>query len=258
MTVQSKKNYEDLASGRVLMSLPGASAFPVRLATDTFVQCAAYLNRRRPRGSFHLYDPTCGCGYMATVLGFLHADSIRKISASDIDVDAVKLATKNLSLLNERGLAERERQLQQHLAAFGKASHVDALRSVAHIRDQFLDRSRLVEVNVFKADALYAGAIQQGLAGEIPNIIFADVPYGRQSGWRSNQPHTADAGYISRLLSSLSGLDLRNSIVAIATPKSENIGHASFRRIRLVRAPNRKVTLLEQVCITADVPLGLT
>jgi hypothetical protein len=246
MKVQPKRNYEDLASGRVLISLPGASAFPVRLATDIFVECARHLDRKRPRGSFHLYDPTCGCGYMAAVLGFLHADSIRKISASDIDVDAVKRAAKNLSLLNERGLAERERQLQQHLAAFGKTSHADALRSVAHIREQFLDRSRLVTVNVFKADALDAGAIQQGLSGEIPDIIFADVPYGRQSSWRSDQPHSSDAGYTGRLLSSLSGLDLKDAIVALATPKGEKIEHASFRRIQLVRAPNRKVTLLEQ------------
>ena len=247
MTPAARKNYEDLASGRVLMSLPGVATSPIRLANDIFVQCVDHLRRRRPHGSFHLYDPTCGGGYMAAVLGFLHAESIRKISASDIDVDAVKLAARNLSLLNESGLAERERQLQQHLAAFGKASHADALRSVARIRSTFLGRSRLVRVNVFKADALDTCAIQQGLSGEVPDIIFADVPYGRRSSWRSDQPHAADVCFADWLLSSLSGLDLKHAIVALATPKSENIAHANYRRIRVVRAPHRKVTLLEQV-----------
>ena len=246
MTTEARKNYEDLASGRVLMSQPGATAFPVRLASDIFAQCVAYLSPKRRHRSFHLYDPTCGGGYMATVLGFLHAGSIRKISASDIDGDAIKLAARNLSLLNETGLAERERQLRQHLAAFGKATHECALKSVRHIRRQFLDRSRMVEVDVFNADALDTIAIQEGLAGEIPDIIFADVPYGRQSSWRSNQPHDPDVCFASRLLSSLSDLDLGGSIVAIATSKGEKFAHAGYRRIRVVRAPHRKVTLLEQ------------
>jgi hypothetical protein len=246
MTTEARKNYENLASGRVLMSLPGATAFPVRLASDIFVQCVAHLRLKRRYRSFHLYDPTCGGGYMATVLGFLHAGSIRKISASDIDDDAIKLAARNLSLLNETGLVERERQLQQHLATFGKASHEGALRSVRNIRYEFLDRSRMVEVDVFKADALVTIAIQGGLAGEIPDIIFADVPYGRQSSWRSNQPHGTGVCFTGRLLSSLSDLDLSGSIVAIATSKDEKFAHARYRRIRVVRAPHRKVTLLEQ------------
>ena len=101
--------------------------------------------------------------------------------------------------------------------------------------------------NVFKADALDTCAIQQGLAGAIPDIIFADLPYGRLSSWRSEQPHPADVCFANWLLSSLSGLDLKHSIVALATRKNENIAHASYRRIRVVRAPHRKVTLLEQV-----------
>jgi hypothetical protein len=246
MTTEARKNYEDLASGRVLMSLPGATAFPVRLASDIFVQCVAHLSPKRRHRSFHLYDPTCGGGYMAAVLGFLHAGSIRKISVSDVDGDAIKLAARNLSLLSETGLAERERQLQQHLANFGKASHADALESVGHIRRQFLDRSRIVEVDAFKADALDSIAVREGLAGEIPDIIFADVPYGRQSSWRANQPHDTDVCFTSRLLASLSDLDLSGSIVAIATSKDEKFVHAHYRRIRAVRAPHRKVTLLEQ------------
>lgn len=246
MTTEARKNYEDLASGRVLMSLPGAAAFPVRLASDIFVQYVAHLGLKRRRRSFHLYDPTCGGGYMAAVLGFLHAGSIRKISASDIDDDAIRLAARNLSLLNEAGLAERERQLRRHLANFGKASHAGALASAGQIRRQFLDRSRLVEVDVFKADALDTSAIQQGLAGQIPDIIFADVPYGRQSSWRASQPHDADVRFTSRLLSSLSNLDLSGSIVAIATSKDEKFAYARYRRIRVVRGPHRKVTLLEQ------------
>jgi hypothetical protein len=246
MTTEARKNYEDLASGRVLMSLPGATAFPVRLASDIFVQCVAHLSLKRRYRSFHFYDPTCGGGYMAAVLGFLHAGSIRKISASDIDDDAIKLAARNLSLLNDIGLAERERQLQRHFATFGKASHEGALESVGYIRRQFLDRSRIVEVDVFKADALDTIAIQEGLAGEVPDIIFADVPYGRQSSWRSNQPRDTDVCFAGRLLSSLSDLDLSRSIVAIATSKDEKFAHARYRRIHVVRAPHRKVTLLEQ------------
>ncbi len=38
-----RPNYSDLASGRVLYSVPGHHAFPVRLASEIFQRCLAYL-----------------------------------------------------------------------------------------------------------------------------------------------------------------------------------------------------------------------
>ena len=75
---------EDLASGRVLFSRPGFTAFPVRLASELFLRATALLARLNKRPPYHLYDPTCGGGCLAVTLGFLHGDLLRAISMSDV------------------------------------------------------------------------------------------------------------------------------------------------------------------------------
>ena len=75
-------DYSDYSGGRVLYSLPGYPAFPVRLATEIFQRAQKILGLSRP---LTFYDPTCGGAYHLTALGFLHGGSLRAILASDVD-----------------------------------------------------------------------------------------------------------------------------------------------------------------------------
>jgi len=80
-------DYRDLASGFVLRSAPGQPAFPVRLAQELFLRSAAHL----PAGSrLSLWDPCCGSGYLATVLGLLCRPRLDRVTCSDISAEAVR------------------------------------------------------------------------------------------------------------------------------------------------------------------------
>lgn len=67
------ENYEDLASGKVILHRTGYPNFPVRLAQEIFFRCLNYLDNS---DSICIYDPCCGGGYLLTVLGFLNLSLI--------------------------------------------------------------------------------------------------------------------------------------------------------------------------------------
>ena len=66
-----KQNFEDYSSGRVLYHKANMTNFPVRLAQEIFLRCKSYISDK-PQVNF--YDPLCGGGYMATVLGLLNLE----------------------------------------------------------------------------------------------------------------------------------------------------------------------------------------
>ncbi len=94
-----REDYSDLASGSVLRSAPGYPAFPVRLAQELFLRAATH----RPAAPLTLWDPCCGSGYLVTVIGLLHRPRLRRVIATDVQPQAVSLATENLALLTGRG-----------------------------------------------------------------------------------------------------------------------------------------------------------
>ena len=113
------RNFGDLASGTVLHSAPGFPAFPVRLAQEMFLRSMSFLEQ----DTATLWDPCCGSGYMATVLGVLNRDRIREVVCSDVSKDALQLARKNLRLLTLDGLAERAATLRRRAAEFDKPGY---------------------------------------------------------------------------------------------------------------------------------------
>src|SRR5215210_5047561 len=96
---RERVDYSDFASGRVLYSLPGRTAFPVRLADEIFQRCLALRPPEARDGPLTLYDPCCGGATLLTTLGFLHGPKLAALIGSDADPDAVALAERNLALL---------------------------------------------------------------------------------------------------------------------------------------------------------------
>ena len=124
-----RTDHSDFASGRVFRSLPGRTAFPVRLADELFQRCLALRPPDLRDAPVALYDPVCGGATLLCTLALLHWPSIRQIVASDADPEAVALAGRNLALLTPDGIAERRREIASLHAEYGKDSHAEALES---------------------------------------------------------------------------------------------------------------------------------
>lgn len=214
------RNFEDLASGRVIVHRAGYPNFPVRLAQEIFCRCLHHLEH--PDGVC-LYDPCCGGGYLLTVLGFLNFETIKTIIASDISEDAVRLAGENLSLLEEDGLRRRMRQIDHSLSLYHKDSHTEALHSAANLLEILTSSSHEIERKVFQADILSNSPL--GSRDFKADIIFTDVPYGNLVEWQSGSRDTVN------LLDQLLPVAKEETVVAICSDKSQKFQSGHFRRV---------------------------
>lgn len=227
-------NFEDFACGRVLYHRSGMPCFPVRLADEIFKRCMEHLGRQN---DIVLFDPCCGGGYMAAVLGLLNPAAIRKIVCSDIDEEAVGLARSNLSLLTMDGLLRRREQIVEMIGAFGKQSHKDAMRSVDRFIGIMRERPFVPEIRCFTADVLDKTAFC-GM-DFTADIVIADVPYGNLSTWSEKEDVAADM-----LLDSVKCAIHEDSVVAVVCDKSQKIRNSGYKRLERFKAGKRVVEIL--------------
>lgn len=228
-------NYGDFASGKVLYSIPGASAFPIRLVSEIFQLCYYKLNSKE---KVTIFDPCCGSAYHLTALGFLHPDKIKKIICSDINPDILKSAEMNLSLLTESGLNRRISKINGMISNFGKDSHKEALDSA--LKFQNLIKGHNIETLCFQEDMFEYDAYEK-LIDENINIVFADTPYSNLEHW---QGKTADDN-IFLMLENMLNIVTHSTIVAIATDKKQKVEHEKYERVRKIKVGKRKITVLQ-------------
>lgn len=231
-------DYSDFAGGRVLYSLPGMPAFPVRLAREMFLRAWAALGSPQ---RLTLYDPTCGGAYHLSALGLLQGAQIEAIYASDVDERAVALAQRNLGLLAPAGLERREGEIRALLESYGKESHQAALRSVDVFRSRLQDAAP-IPTQVFAADALDAEQMRRGLDSARVDLALADVPYGQHSAWQMAVGE--DRPPLWRLLDALRGVLAAGALVAIAADKAQKPAHEGYARVEQFQVGKRRVTLL--------------
>jgi hypothetical protein len=231
----------DFASGRVLYNLPGAPAFPVRLASEIFQRALHHL----PGGSqVTLFDPTCGAAAHLTALGFLHGTHIRRILACDSDPRALETARRNLNLLSLEGLERREGELRAMYEAYGKESHEQALQSAAALRAR-LEGCLPIPTRAFLANALDPAALAAGLAGQTPNLVFCDVPYGHLSGWDVPPALAGDERTpLALLLEALRSLLPAGAVAAVTADKGQKIAHTGYQRLERFQIGKRQAALL--------------
>ena len=240
-----KRDYSDLASGRVLYSKPGATAFPLRAASEIFQHCFAHLRKDRHT----IYDPCCGSAYYLTALGFLHFDRFERIICSDIDEDALGHARKNLDLLTIEGINRRMLELETLQRRFGKESHREALESAQRLKMSLQQqlRHRNIRADVFNADILQSNAVLELRAKQI-DIVFADVPYGMKSQWWE-QPHSGEE--IWTLLDNILSLKVPLGLVVIAASKHQRVEHDGYAKVERMKIGTRAITILQpKSCIT--------
>ncbi len=236
--VTQHEDYSDFAGGRVLYSLPGMPAFPVRLAREMFLRARAALGNPE---RVTIYDPTCGGAYHLAALGLLHGAQIEAITASDVDEGAVALARRNLDLLAPGGLAQREGEIRALLEAYGKESHRAALRSVDVFR-RLLAESGPILTHTFPADALDVEQMRRGLDGARVDVVLADVPYGQHSTWQVAAED--DQPPLWRLLDALHGALAPGALAVLAADKAQKATHEGYTRVQQFQVGKRRVTLL--------------
>jgi hypothetical protein len=239
------QDYSDLSSGRVLYSLPGAPAFPLRLASEILQRawCILGLAAPGPTRRLALFDPTCGGAYHLTALGFLHGEWIESITASDINPGTLALAQRNLELLSTSGIERRIQEIERMRDEFGKRSHQEALRSAFSLHQKLLQSGREITTRTFLADAFDSGALARGLSGTSIDLVISDVPYGRLTAWSSSDGN-ANNQPLQRMLEALLPLLSPQSLVAIAADKSQKVAAPGYRRAARFGIGKREITFL--------------
>lgn len=214
------RNFEDLASGKVIVHRVGYTNFPVRLAQEIFSRCLHHIGNP---DNVCIYDPCCGGGYLLTVLGFLNFERIKTIIASDISDDAIQLTTENLSLLDKNGLKKRIQQINELLSLHNKNSHIEALNSATNLLDILENSSHEIERKVFKTDILSNSPLDT--SDFKADIIFTDVPYGNLVEWQNGNKDNIN------LLDQLLPIIKEKTVVAICSDKSQKFQSDNFQRI---------------------------
>lgn len=229
-----KKDYTDLASGRVLYHAPASAPFPVRLASEIFCRALALLKPDQEKEGYKIYDPCCGSGYLLTILGFLHADQIREIWATDYDTEILETAAKNLSLLTPAGLRKREEEIREYIRKYGKPSHIDALASAEKLKS--LQKREPVKITCRQRDITKQGENPVKDA----NMIITDLPYGHIVSWQGNEEDP-----INRLFeNAYQALDLDNAVIVIVTD-GQKLEHCQFQRLHQLKAGKRRVSFFK-------------
>ncbi|MEL7534114.1 MAG: hypothetical protein AAFN10_22595 [Bacteroidota bacterium] len=226
-----KQNYADFSSGRVIYHKSGLSTFPVRLASEIFMRCAAYL----PEASeLRLYDPLCGEAYLLTTLGMLHGDQIAHIYGSDIAQAALDFATKNLDLLSQSGLEKRQAELKALFEQYGKTSHKQAIAASERI---FKGLNPNLASELFQADMLGGTPLEN--AQFKADIVITDVPYGSMVAWTAANPNP-----VEQVLANLTPILAPQSVVALISDKAQKASSPLYQRLKLLRAGKRRVEIL--------------
>jgi 23S rRNA (guanine2535-N1)-methyltransferase len=232
----------DLASGKVLFSRPGLTAFPVRLGNELFLRGVSLLEATGRRPPFHVYDPTCGGGYLMAVLGLLNPHLIGQLSLSDISPEALSIAAKNLKLLSAKGMSDRQAELAALARTSERESHVAATASAARLH-AWLDHqsSSLKQTNIFRADATDSNSIRSHFpAGPSIDIGFADAPYELHSNWQ-----TEATGNAPEMKVLLTFAELSVPVVILATRKGLKLTNPRYRRHAKLRNGRRVLWIFE-------------
>ncbi len=223
-------NYEDFSAGRVIYNAKGMTNFPVRLAQEIYGRCLQYSPKKR---NICLYDCCCGGGYLLTVLGFLNQDTIGKIIGSDINMEMLDIAKKNLSLLTAEGINNRILEIEQMIASYQKQSHIEAKNSAIKLKSLIKTN---IEFEVFQSDALKT--INHDIK---PDIIITDVPYGNLVSWEGNEENVID-----KLLDSLCKICSSDTIIGLCMNKKQKVSNEKFIRLEKQQIGKRKFEILKK------------
>lgn len=231
-----KKNYADYASGRVLYNQKGATAFPVRLGNEIYLRSKNYLKEKEINPPYTVYDPCCGGAYLLTILGLLNVNDFSKIIASDIELEMVELARRNLSLLTREGINQRIEEIKRDIDKYNKTSHKKALISAKNLKKKVKMIDKKIAIKCFQKNALVKFNTNKKI-----DLLITDLPYGNIAEWSGEQDDKL------RIFLDNIYLNLDVSLLAITCSKKQKIEHSSFNRLKHFTIGKRRTSFLEPV-----------
>jgi hypothetical protein len=226
-----RTDHSALASGQVLRSAPGYPGFPVRLASELLQRAMVHVEGDRVR----LWDPCCGSGYLAAVLGLLHRDRLTHVRATDVDEDAVGIAARNLELLTAQGLSEREQELRRCARDFGRVAFVERAEAA---------RDLAAGLAAMGGDLPHDSAVADvfGLTDPVDaDLVITDVPYGEMTHWEGGAPAEDP---IRGLLASMGRVLPRHTVVVVTARTRRVPLPEGVRALERVKVGNRSAALV--------------
>lgn len=225
------QSFEFLSPGSVLYGQYGIPNFPVKLAYEIFNRATHYLDTKK---NLTLYDPCCGGAYMLTTIALLQQSLISSIYASDINVDVLKTATNNLSLLTNQGLQQRKKEVTSLFQKYSKESHLRSLSLFDHFYKLIDNNTETIQSKVFEQDVLNPSKSQESFQAD---IIITDVPYGNLVSWSGEHG-------IDTLLDNMSDHINAKTIICIVHDRHQKRTNQSYARLEKFKAGKRIVELL--------------
>jgi 23S rRNA (guanine2535-N1)-methyltransferase len=233
----------DYASGFVLHSAPGYPAFPARLAVEVFLRARSHLPGGAP---LTLWDPCCGCGHLATVLGWTRRTDLRRVVCSDADPESVALARRNLALLTPEGLAARAAERRELSARFDKPGYLAAADAADRLAARLTADGGALPWAAERADVFDPRALAAVVGDAAPDVVFADVPYGEQTHWGGGVPGDP----IPALLRSVAAVVPPHAVLAVAD-RARKIVVAPVRPLERLKLGTRSVVLVRAADVAA-------
>jgi tRNA G10 N-methylase Trm11 len=231
-------NFEDYSSGRVLYGITGSTNFPVRLASEIFQRAKYYLTEQGRKAPYAIYDPFCGAAYSLTVLGLLHGADIKSIYASDVDENIINVAKKNLSLLTQKGLDVRTKELKSLFDSYQKGSHKEALESIAKLTKHISNHK--IPVYAYHYNILQETKSPVDLS--LIDLIITDVPYGKLAQWQGiKQGINPTQQFLDNIKRAVSP----KAMIAISMNKEQEVTYAGYSKIKSFKIGVRKILFLQ-------------
>lgn len=231
----NKRDFSDFSSGRVLYNAANTTAFPVRLASEIIQRSFNILESKGAHKPYKIYDPCCGAGFLLTTIGFLYHNQIFELIATDYDEKVLEIAKKNLSLLSSMGIDRRKEEIKGYIKAFGKESHMIALKSVEYLKTLIGEEN--IKINCMQRDI----TDMSNFPIEAVNIIITDIPYGIIVDWKG-----VNEDPIKNLFeNSYKALDRKQSVMVVIADKKTKLQHKLFNRIQHFKLGKRQIVFFE-------------
>jgi hypothetical protein len=196
---------------------------------------------------------------LLATIAYRHWANLRRVTGSDFDEEVLLIAERNLSLLTRGGLNAKIEFLRAAQDRERRPSRDAALRNVQLCLDRLetLEEMHSVEYSLFHADAGSPLEVAAGMMDSKADIVMTDIPYSGLSNWKGSLGKLQSRpAALNSLMESIRPILAPNAIVAIISPKADDVSHPAFCRHRKLKLGKRSVTFLSLTPLTGNLPEG--
>ncbi|MGN1346639.1 MAG: hypothetical protein ACI4V1_07615 [Eubacteriales bacterium] len=231
-----KEDFSFLASGNVIKHFSGMPCFPVRPGLELFERAYHLIEKEK----ITVYDPCCGSGFSLTVLGMVKQKKIDSLYGSDIDAACLEAASCNLAMLTREGLlSARDKVLRNENITELRREQLND--SVARLLPSLVNPA--MRTGIFRQDILQASPVLP----ERADYVFADIPYGRMTEWKTESEMETEEDPIQRFLAHIAPVMADHGVLVICGAKDLRLRTELFRKTEKIRLGKRLIYFLRKI-----------